>query len=82
MCIGSAQLCCACDFFLTRLEVAVPVSISILFSRGSYDFSFLVYTLPFLFLFCFVDPDLSALESSCKGLVVGCLFSLDLSNVY
>ena len=55
LCIGSARIFRACYFcFYTWLEVSVPVSVFILYSRGSRDFSFIVDPVPFLFLFCLV----------------------------
>ena len=47
--------------------MAVPVSVFILLPRS---FSLLA------------DSNFLALEASCDGLGVGCLFSFDLSNVY
>ena len=81
--IGLAQFCRAFYFcFKTWLKVSVPISVLILFSCESRAFSFLVDPVPFLFLFCLCYYDSSALDSCCEGLGVGCLFSLDLSNVY
>ena len=49
---------------------------------GSCALSFLADPVPFLFLFCLCYSNWSSLDSCCKGLGVGCLLSLDLSNVY
>ena len=45
-------------------------------------FYFLMDPVQFLLLFCLVYSDSSELYSCCEGLGVGCLLSLDLSNVY
>ena len=60
----------------------MPVSVFILFSRGSHDFSFLADPVPFHFLFCLVQYNPLELEASCEGLGVGCFFYFDLSHVY
>ena len=52
------------------------------FCCGSCAFSFLVDPVLFLFLFCLVYSNSSELDSCCESLVVGCLLSFDLSNVY
>ena len=68
-------------FFKTWLEVAVPVSVFIIFSCGSLNFLFLADPVPFLFLFCLVYPNSLALEASYEGLGV-VFFSFGLRNVY
>ena len=60
----------------------MPVSVFLFFSCGFRDFSFLVDPVPFLFLFLFIYYDSSEIDSFYEGIGVGCLFSLDLSNVY
>ena len=51
----------------------MPVSVFVLFN---------VDPVPFLFLFCLCLSDSLELESCYEGLRFGCLFSLDLSNLY
>ena len=83
LCIGLDQICRACYFcFKTWIEVDVPVSVFILFSRGYHAFYFLVNPVLFILFFCLVYSDSSALDSCWEGLGVGWFFSLDLSNVY
>ena len=90
--IGSARTCRAFYFwFLTWIEVAVHVSVFIIFY---HSFLFLANAVPFILFFSFwrtqcrffscffVQSNSLALEASCNGLCVGCLFSFDLSNVY
>ena len=69
LCIGSAQIFCACYLCLQNwLEVAVTVSVFTLFSRGSRSFYFLVDPVAFLFLFFLVYSDPLTLDSCCEGL--------------
>ena len=60
-------------FFRLRSKL-LCLFLFILFYRGYRDFSFLMEPVPFLFLFCFVYSDLSALDSCCEGLGVGSFF--------
>ena len=83
LCVGSARIFRACYYYFnTWLEVAVPVSVFILISRGYRAFFFLVDPVPFILLLFLVYSNLLVLESCCAGLGVGCLFSLYLINLY
>ena len=81
LCMGSARIFCACwSCLYTLLEFSMLFYFK--YNCWFRTFSSPVDHVSFISLFCLCYYNSLALDSCCDGHGVGCLFSLDFSNVY